>query len=196
MRESENIRAIEQAGADFMGFIFFGRSPRFVDALPSYMPSGCKRVGVFVNEASDTIVARAEQFGLDYIQLHGKETPEQCKELISSGLKLIKVFSIASADDFKNVELYHGLCEYFLFDTACSEHGGSGLSFDWSLLSNYTAATPFLLSGGIGSNDVEAIKNLGHSQLAGLDINSRFEIEPALKDVKKVKEFIKQVKKQ
>lgn len=195
MRSPQNIREIEQSGADLMGFIFFARSPRYVDSLPSYMPESCQRVGVFVNETTQVILDRAAEFKLDYIQLHGKESPEQCREISGHRLKVIKVFSVASSADLAAVDLYEGLCDYFLFDTACAEHGGSGRSFNWGILKEYAASTPFLLSGGIGSHSVESIKNFSHPRLAGLDINSGFEVEPALKDAAKVSEFIKQIKK-
>lgn len=195
MRDPQNIRAVEQSRADLMGFIFFARSPRNVETLPSYMPTSCQRVGVFVNEKTETILRKATEFQLDYIQLHGGESPEQCKEIAMQGLKVIKVFSIASSTDLATTGLYEGLCDYFLFDTACVEHGGSGRSFNWEILADYAGSTPFLLSGGINPQSIEALKNFRHARLAGLDINSGFEIEPALKDAAQVNEFIKQIKK-
>lgn len=195
MREAENIRDIEQCGTDLMGFIFYERSPRYVDKKVGYLPKDCKRVGVFVNESSEKIVLRAAEFGLDYIQLHGNESPEQCQNLTSLGLKVIKAFSVSSVDDINKASLYQGFCEHFLFDTACSGYGGSGKSFNWDILSNYTLETPFLLSGGISSDSVDALKSFQHPKLLGIDINSCFEISPAMKDAAKVAEFIKQIKK-
>ena len=119
MREPENIRAIEQAGADWMGFIFFPQSARYVSHRPEYLPEQCHRIGVFVNESSENILLKAQEFGLHHIQLHGRETPEQCRKLKAAGLGVIKVFSIAQESDLQSAGCYEGVCDYFLFDTAC-----------------------------------------------------------------------------
>ena len=137
MREPENIRAIEQAGADWMGFIFFPQSARYVSHRPEYLPEQCHRIGVFVNESSENILLKAQEFGLHHIQLHGRETPEQCRKLKATGLGVIKVFSIAQESDLQSAGCYEGVCDYFLFDTACSGYGGSGKPFNWNILQAY-----------------------------------------------------------
>ena len=129
MREPDNIRAVEQTGPDWMGFIFFPHSSRHVSLRPAYLPERCKRVGVFVNEVTPAILQKAEEFDLHYIQLHGTETSEQCLNLKRAGLGVIKVFPIASMSDLKSTVCYENVCDYFLFDTACTGYGGSGKTF-------------------------------------------------------------------
>lgn len=194
MREPENIRAIEQTGTDWMGFIFFPRSARYVAQCPEYLPEQCRRIGVFVNESTEKILLKAKEFGLHYIQLHGKETPEQCRKLKAAGLGVIKVFSIAQESDLQPVICYESICDYFLFDTACSEYGGSGKKFNWEILQAYQGETPFLLSGGIHPDSLSALLQFKHRQWAGIDLNSGFETAPALKDATSLHTFIKQLK--
>lgn len=189
MREAENIRAVEQLGVDMIGFIFYPKSPRCICELPAYLPVDALRVGVFVNEEKQAIEMYADRFGLDYIQLHGHESPEYCRSLQSAGLKLIKAFSIARAKDLQRVHEYEGICHYFLFDTKCEQHGGSGNQFDWELLHHYRGQTPFLLSGGINMYSAQALKEFHHPCLVGVDINSRFERKPGEKDVERIGRF-------
>lgn len=196
MREPENIRAVEQAGADWMGFIFFPRSARYVDLCPDYLPERCKRVGVFVNESTDQILPKAKEFSLHYIQLHGKETPEQCRRLKAEGLGVIKVFSIAGEKDLQPISCYDGVCDYFLFDTACPGYGGSGNMFNWDILQAYQGETPFLLSGGIRPDSINALLRFKHRRWAGIDLNSGFETAPAQKDASLLQTFIEQIKKE
>ncbi|WP_436414328.1 phosphoribosylanthranilate isomerase [Petrimonas sp.] len=190
MRSAENIRQIEQLGVDWMGFIFYPKSPRFVSEFPSYLPVKTKRVGVFVNETKDNITKTATRFALDFVQLHGNESPEFCVEMGKIGLKVIKAFSIGNEFPSEEVNRYEGVCNYFLFDTKTPQHGGSGRKFNWEILSNYIGNTPFLLSGGISPKDAESIRQFNHPKLIGIDINSKFETNPALKDVELVKIFI------
>lgn len=194
MREPENIRAIEQAGADWMGFIFFPQSVRHVSHRPEYLPEQCHRIGVFVNESSENILLKAQEFGLHHIQLHGRETPEQCRKLKAAGLGIIKVFSIAREIDLRPVGCYEGICDYFLFDTACSGYGGSGKTFNWNILQAYRGKTPFLLSGGLRPGSLSSLLQFKHEQWAGIDLNSGFETAPALKDAAAVHTFINQLK--
>lgn len=194
MREPENIRAIEQAGADWMGFIFFPQSVRHVSHRPEYLPEQCRRIGVFVNESSENILLKAQEFGLHHIQLHGRETPEQCRKLKAAGLGIIKVFSIAREIDLRPVGCYEGICDYFLFDTACSGYGGSGKTFNWNILQAYRGKTPFLLSGGLRPGSLSSLLQFKHEQWAGIDLNSGFETAPALKDAAAVHTFINQLK--
>ena len=193
MRDSENIRAIEQTKADLMGFIFHPKSPRFVASLPEYMPRKQKRVGVFVNASLEQILAKAQKFSLEYIQLHGDEPPAFCSELKNRGLKVIRAQRIANADDIIRAESYN-MADLMIFDTKTELYGGSGKKFNWQLLENYKGCVPFLLSGGIRSDTFEEIKAFFHPQFAGIDLNSGFEISPALKDVGKLNNFIEKIK--
>ncbi len=193
MRDSENIRAIEQTKADLMGFIFHPKSPRFVASLPEYMPKKQKRVGVFVNASLEQILAKAQKFSLEYIQLHGDEPPAFCSELKNRGLKVIRAQRIANADDIIRAESYN-MADLMIFDTKTELYGGSGKKFNWQLLEDYKGCVPFLLSGGIRSDTFEEIKAFFHPQFAGIDLNSGFEISPALKDVGKLNNFIEKIK--
>lgn len=193
MRDSENIRAIEQTKADLMGFIFHPKSPRFVASLPEYMPKKQKRVGVFVNASLEQILAKAQKFSLEYIQLHGDEPPAFCSELKNRGLKVIRAQRIANTDDIIRAESYN-MADLMIFDTKTELYGGSGKKFNWQLLENYKGCVPFLLSGGIRSDTFEEIKAFFHPQFAGIDLNSGFEISLALKDVGKLNNFIEKIK--
>ncbi|KAA6331569.1 N-(5'-phosphoribosyl)anthranilate isomerase [termite gut metagenome] len=190
MREAGNIREIERIGADMIGFVFYPESLRYVEKTPEYLPQYAKRVGVFVNEKFETIQTTVIRFGLHYVQLHGEESPEYCWLLHQSTIPVIKAFSISQEKDLQTVGRYEGLCDYYLFDTKCNGYGGSGKSFDWNMLNGYKGQTPFLLSGGISMNSIEAWKSFKHPQLTGIDINSRFEISPGVKDVKSIKKFL------
>lgn len=194
MTNGENIRQTEELGVDFIGFIFYPRSPRFLFEMPTYLPVRSRRIGVFVNESKDNILMYADRFGLDYIQLHGNESPEFCHNLQAAGMKLIKAFSIATPRDLSSVSAYEGLCQYYLFDTKTPQYGGSGNQFDWTLLNRYTGNTPFLLSGGINQYSAAAIRNFHHPRLAGVDINSRFESSPGLKDIGRIQTFIRELR--
>lgn len=207
MRDPENIAALSQLPIDFMGFIFYPPSPRFAAAnkklekwLAKESPTALKsiaRVGVFVNAELEDLINRIHDYELDYIQLHGSESAEYCKELFSlwdfSSIRrasIIKAFSIDDKFDFEAVEAYEPYCKYFLFDTKGASFGGNGVQFNWSLLEQYQGETPFLLSGGIAEESAEAIKQLKHPQLAGVDINSKFESAPGLKDIAAIQRFI------
>ena len=194
MREPENFRAVEQAGADWMGFICYEGSPRHVSGVPQYLPAQTKRVGVFVNAGLEEILARAEELKLDYVQLHGTESPDLCIGLRCHGLHLIKAFAPRTPDDFGQTIPYLPLCDYLLFDTPCTGFGGSGKAFDWDLLRHYKGTTPFLLSGGIRPESLEALSRFRHPRWAGIDLNSGFETAPAMKDARKLKAFIEAVR--
>lgn len=196
MMETENIRRVEQLGVDMIGFIFYSKSPRCLCQMPEYLPTQAKRVGVFVNESKENILMYADRFTLDYIQLHGEESPEYCHALLAANnnLRLIKAFSISQPKDLMEVPAYNGLCMFYLFDTKTPQYGGSGNQFDWNLLHSYNSSTPFLLSGGINSYSAKAINEFHHPRLAGIDINSRFEIAPGMKDVECIKKFLQEIK--
>ncbi|KAA6307122.1 N-(5'-phosphoribosyl)anthranilate isomerase, partial [termite gut metagenome] len=173
MREAGNIRKVEQAGVDMIGFIFYPKSSRYVEEVPEYLPQHTKRVGVFVNEKIEAVQTTITRFGLHCVQLHGEELPELCWLLRQSNVLVIKTFSISQEKDLQAVSMYKGVCNYYLFDTKCDERGGSGKSFDWSILNKYEGQTPFLLSGGISMESIEALKEFTHPRWAGIDINSR-----------------------
>lgn len=199
MREAENICAIERLGIHWMGFIFYPPSPRYIEKLPDYLPVSARRVGVFVNESIENIVYRIIEFGLNAIQLHGKETPDFCKELLRTihttgkEIILIKAFSIAKKMDLIYTAPYEAYCQYFLFDTPCQSYGGSGETFNWKILSEYHGNIPFLLSGGIGHNHIRALQEFKHPLWAGIDLNSCFEIRPAYKDPSLLQKFIQKI---
>lgn len=193
MREAENIRQVEQAGADWMGFIFYEGSPRFVGELPAYLPRKMQRIGVFVNPSSASLIYnKVQELRLDGVQLHGNETPELCSLLRTSGLKVIKSFSISCKDDLRQTENYAGRCDCFLFDTPTPGYGGSGLSFDWNILHAYTGQTPFLLSGGIRPESLCRLLAFHHPRWTGIDLNSGFETAPGIKDPQALTQFIRQ----
>lgn len=176
------------------GLHLLPQSARYVSHRPEYLPEQCHRIGVFVNESSENILLKAQEFGLHHIQLHGRETPEQCRKLKAAGLGVIKVFSIAQESDLQSAGCYEGVCDYFLFDTACSGYGGSGKTFNWNILQAYRGKTPFLLSGGLRPGSLSLLLQFKHEQWAGIDLNSGFETAPALKDDAAVHTFINQLK--
>lgn len=199
MRESQNIRQAEHLDINIMGFIFWEPSQRYVAQTPDYLPS-CDRAGVFVNAPQEYILEKVHTFGLTYIQLHGNETPEFCRNLQQvlrqsrlSSVSLIKAFNIAQAKDLEATVPYSAFCPLFLFDTKTLLPGGSGQQFDWQILDNYQGPTPFLLSGGIGPEDAERLQHFRHPYCKGIDLNSRFEQKPAFKDIPLLKEFLEKL---
>lgn len=222
MRDAENIREVSELDIDMMGFIFWKDSPRFVrmisshaGIIPDYSEerlnrnSGkvvndqhrIKRVGVFVDDMPQTIVTRIYNYELDYVQLHGEESCIMIDNLrrtlepdIRTGVKIIKTISVSSVEDIEKTKEYEGCVDLFLFDTKCPTMGGSGDKFDWSVLSAYKGNVPFLLSGGIGMEDVDKIKSFQHPQFAGIDVNSCFETEPGVKDVEKLRLFVEKLR--
>jgi phosphoribosylanthranilate isomerase len=196
MRDADNIRAVESLGVDWMGFIFYGHSSRNVETLPSYLPKDVKRVGVFVDEDPLTVSLRVKQFGLEIVQLHGAEDPRYIGRIraLCPGITVVKALSIASDKDLDKASAYFGMVEYFLFDTKAKLAGGNGVQFDWSILNSYRGTVPFILSGGIGPEDAARINAFNHPMMEGIDLNSRFETAPALKDVESLKSFLSQIK--
>ena len=195
MRDPENISGLGAALPDYMGFIFYSKSKRFVgfEPLPevlSIVPDSVKKAGVFVDEAPEKVLEIYRNWNLNVIQLHGNETPEYCQQIQDSGITVFKAFSVDERFDFNSLSAFSGVCNYFLFDTKGQLPGGTGQKFNWQLLENYKGNVPFFLSGGIDSGDLEVVLSFSHPQLFGIDINSGFEISPALKDVEKVKTFI------
>lgn len=192
MRDAQNIRDVEKLGVDWIGMIFWSQSKRFVAEVPSYLPKHQKRVGVFVDAPLEDIRQHISDYQLNIIQLHGQESPDYVKALKPH--TTIKAFNIAKADDLVQTEQYEGIADYFLFDTKGLMVGGNGQKFDWSVLTAYHGKTPFLLSGGIGLDDAESIGSFHHPCCIGIDLNSRFEISPALKDIDKLRTFLGKIK--
>ena len=197
MREPGNIEKVAQLGVDMMGFIFYPKSPRFASqsvARTAADKNVC-RVGVFVNESVELISDKILQFDLDAVQLHGNESRELCEQLHEQNglLKVIKAISVSTVRDIQKYKEYVGAVDYFLFDTKCKTVGGSGQQFDWQVLENYDGDVPFILSGGIGPEDVERVRNFHHPKCIGIDLNSKFEMEPGLKDVEKLKTFLENI---
>ena len=212
MRDADNIRAVAALDIDFLGFIFYPQSPRYAQkAVPEtelmtntatasrrndMVMRKPQRVGVFVDETPQAIIAHIHNDQLDYVQLHGHELPEMIDHLkravISDNhhsLKVIKAFSISKPDDLLQTKAYEGIADLFLFDTPTESYGGSGKKFDWQMLQAYDGHTPFLLSGGIGPEDIDRIHKFEHPQCIGIDLNSRFETAPGIKDVEALRRF-------
>jgi indole-3-glycerol phosphate synthase len=194
MKDPENIRALASLPVDMIGLIFYEKSPRYAGELDSEtvrdLPASIQKTGVFVNASQEYILAKIKAYGLQLIQLHGNESPAFCQDLKSGGIKVIKAFSIREAGDLTATALYENTCNYFLFDTKTSQFGGSGKKFDWEILSFYTGKTPFFLSGGIGAEDTDAIRQIKHPLLYALDLNSKFETKPGLKNIEQLREFV------
>lgn len=195
MRDEQNIKDVAALQPDFIGFIFFGKSKRYVgedfDAeLLNHIPAETKKVGVFVDETSDEVLAISNQYHLDYAQLHGNESAEYCELLKSKGLGVIKAFAIDHSFDFLSLGDFEGKVDYFLFDTkAKGGHGGHGVSFDWTLLDQYKLDVPFLLAGGIYLDNLSDVKKLNFDMLVGVDVNSKFELRPAFKNLEMLREL-------
>lgn len=197
MRDVDNIRDVLTLAPDFMGFIFYPESPRYV-ASPEALKhirfgQNAQKTGVFVNASKEEIMQKVELYDLQAVQLHGDESVELCSFLKDKGLIVLKAFQIHSAEDFKNTVVYNHEVDYFLFDTKTASYGGSGSKFDWKLLDAYQGDTPFFLSGGIAPKDACAIQQIKHPFFRGVDLNSRFEITPAIKDIKLLQQFINQL---
>lgn len=193
MRDEQNIRSVAAQSPSLMGFIFYKESPRYVGAdfqIPADLSLLIKRVGIVVNESVSTIKHLVSQHHLHYVQLHGDENTEVVKTLYESGISLIKAFRIDDAFEFSDVTPYEPYVEYFLFDTKGEKYGGNAKRFDWKKLGSYTSDVPFLLSGGIGVEQLDEVTKLQHPRLAGIDVNSGVEISPGVKDIDMVKKVV------
>lgn len=215
MRDAQNIREVSQLGVDMIGMIFYPKSPRYVEMqsshagiIPDYVKEDINiksakspaRVGVFVDDMVQNIVTRVVNYHLDYVQLHGNEPREMCENLrltldpdIRPGIKIIKAISVSDASDIQKYKEYVGAVDLFLFDTKCKTVGGSGQQFDWQVLEQYDGEIPFLLSGGIGPENASRLHAFHHPKYIGIDLNSRFEIEPGVKNVEKLKGFLNEM---
>lgn len=194
MKYPQNITEIESLNPDLMGFIFYKKSKRFFNQPEINLNNKVKRVGVFVNENIQEIKNKIKKYKLDYVQLHGEENVNFCHSL-QPFAKIIKVFKIDYNFNFKKTEEFEEVCDYFLFDTKSQLHGGSGKKFDWDLLKNYNCKKDFFLSGGIDISDIEEIKKIVNSYpIAGIDVNSKFELDNLEKDKEKINLLIKKLR--
>ena len=196
MRSPRNLEQICTLSPDFVGFIFYPGSKRFVGTSPDpslfQIPGPeIQKVGVFVNETLTGLLHRFETHQLQYVQLHGDESPEYCRRLSQAGIPVIKALDANTA--LARLEEYRDQVSYCLFDTPGPGRGGTGQKFDWGLLEKIPVAVPFLLGGGIGPEDAGALLALDHAGLRGVDVNSRFEFSPGVKDVEKLKEFMAEI---
>lgn len=197
MKLPDNILELAALQPDYMGFIFYRPSKRFVDGLtPSFvkdLPAGIKKTGVFVDEELHKVAEMALLYGLDAVQLHGEEPVKYCMALkgllAERGIELIKAFGVDEHFDFSKLAAYVSSVDYFLFDTQTPDHGGSGKQFDWKLLAAYPLDKPYFLSGGIGPEHVAALKAIDDPRLYAIDVNSKFELAPGLKDIDRLKIF-------
>lgn len=198
MKQAANIAAVAELQPDYLGFIFYPKSPRFISEVSAelikYVPPTIKTTGVFVDEDVQIVKQYIIKYNLKAIQLHGKESVMYCQELKSTGVEVIKAFGIGEDFDFAKLEEYLNVVDYFLFDTQTPAHGGSGRVFNWELLEKYQFDKPYFLSGGIDLMHAAAIKKINVPRLYAVDVNSKFELEPGLKDVEKLKEFFKEMK--
>ena len=190
LRNSENIREISALQPDFQGFIYYAKSPRFVGDDFVMPTSTTKRVGVFVNESAEKIMEIAKRDKLDLVQLHGGEPPALAKALVEAGGLVMKVFSVDKDFDFNSVKAFVPYSQYFLFDTKTQGYGGSGKTFDWTLLNQYTNSTPFFLSGGLSPENIREVSQIKNPSFYGVDVNSGVEDLPGLKNISKLKELI------
>ncbi len=199
LRDPENIKAISALGPDYVGFICYNLSPRFIADLPAdiaaSLPSNIQKTGVFVNESAETIQSLIDTYRFDIIQLHGDESPEFSNSFRDK-VTVFKAFGLDENFDFEQLNNYVNNVDYFLFDTKTKSYGGSGKTFDWAILDKYKLNVPFFLSGGISLDNLEEIKKINHPQFYGVDLNSRFETEPGVKDIEKLKQAFDIIKKQ
>lgn len=209
MRNPQNITDIAALNPDYLGFIFYEKSKRYVgedfdEAATYHLPTeksprfrdtagqakGIKKIGVFVNASMEYVLSKVKRYGLDLVQLHGEESPEFCRDLQRNNIPVIKVFAVGQTFDFSVLEPYKPHCNYFLFDTKGKEKGGNGMVFNWEVLKDYDNEKPFFLSGGLSLENVGKVKELQGLNIVAIDVNSGFEVAPALKDVEKVKQLM------
>ena len=193
MKYVDNLMMVAAVQPDYLGFIFYDQSKRNFEGVIPKLPKGIKKTGVFVNEYLEIVVSLVEEYQLEAIQLHGDESVDYIKELKGHlpRVEVIKVFGIKDFFDFSILESYIEEVDYFLFDTKGKERGGNGVKFDWSVLKEYPFDKPFFLSGGIDLDDIAKVNEIGESHLPvyAVDINSRFETKPGVKNIKEVKSF-------
>jgi len=199
LKNAENIKAVSALAPDYMGFIFYDKTPRFAKELSAKalkdIPATIIKTAVFVNETPENIAAIVDKYKFDAIQLHGNEGPEVCA-LFKGNVTVIKAFGVSPDFDFDQLYAYADHVDYFLFDAKTAIHGGSGQIYDWEVLNDYKLDIPFFLSGGLSLDNMDEIETIKNPQFYGVDLNSRFEISPGIKDIQKLKQafaFIKQI---
>jgi phosphoribosylanthranilate isomerase len=194
MKYPDNILEVGSLLPDYMGFIFWEKSARYFDGVLPNLPQSIKKTGVFVNASQEDILAKVNQYDLQVVQLHGNESVAFCQELkntFAKSIEIIKVFSVDSSFDFDELKPFESVCDYFLFDTKGKLPGGNGTTFDWKVLEKYPSHKPFFLSGGIGLEEIDLVKQILKTDLPiyAIDVNSKFEIEPGLKNTKLLASF-------
>ncbi len=198
LNTKSNIKEVIEAGVDWIGLIFYSKSPRSVDKgdVDADFVAKLKvmKVGVFVNEEEEEVKQIAADFDLEFLQLHGDESPDYCARLKHAGHKIIKAFSVKDSLNENELKSYEEVVDYFLFDTKGKNYGGNGMKFNWQALEGYKLNKPFLLSGGLTAEDAGDVAGLNIDALWGADLNSGFEIKPGIKNAIKVKEFIKTIR--
>lgn len=200
MKYPENMLEVGALLPDYMGFIFWEKSARYFDGILPELPKSVKKVGVFVNATLEEILSKIEKYDLQAIQLHGEESSEFCeilKKNIPNLIDVIKVFPILNTFDFAILNSYENVCDFFLFDTKGKLPGGNGMTFDWEILKKYPSTKPFFLSGGIGLEEMDAVNEILKTNLPvyAIDVNSKFEIEPGLKNTQLCNDVIHRVQK-
>lgn len=191
MKYEDNMISVADMGPDFMGFIFYDESSRYFNKCIPDLPLGIKKVGVFVDAALRDVHMAITEYNLDMVQLHGHESPEYCTKL--QNIEVIKVFSIKDEFDFTQLLPYEGVCDFYLFDTKGQLPGGNGYSFNWNVLKDYPSKKPYFLSGGIGLTEINKVKTFlktKHSKYCyAIDVNSKFELKPGLKNTNELEKF-------
>lgn len=197
LRDPENIQSVAALEPDYLGFIFYNKSPRYVGEISietlDIRSATIQKTAVFVNEKIENINAVIDTYNFDFIQLHGDESPAFCKSLRDKAI-VIKAFGVNSDFDFKQLNRYRNKVDLFLFDTKTDFHGGSGFTFDWKVLDKYDMKIPFFLSGGLSADNIELVKEIDHEQFYGVDLNSKFEVSPGLKDIQQLEKAFNIIK--
>lgn len=195
MKFIENIQQVAELQPDYLGFIFYEKSPRNFEGIIPELPKGIKKVGVFVNEYLEIVISLIEEYQLEVVQLHGDESVEYIQKLKKHlpKLEIIKVFGIKDKFNFEVLKPYEEVVDYFLFDTKGKDRGGNGVTFNWQVLQSYNSTKPFFLSGGIGLEEIDELQSFFKREASkycyAIDVNSKFETKPGIKSVKKIKEF-------
>ena len=199
LKYPDNIKAVAALGPDYMGFICYNRSPRFVSNMPAEilneLPASIIKTAVFVNERKEDINSLIDGYGFNAIQLYGNENPDFAGSF-KGKVTVIKAFGLNEDFDFDQLNDYTGKVDYFLFDTKTDTHGGSGKTFNWDILNKYNLSVPFFLSGGLSLDNLEEVTKITHPQFYGVDLNSRFETAPGMKDIDKLKQAFNLLKQQ
>jgi len=199
LKDPENIEAVAALNPDYLGFICYPLSPRYIGQLSAEsfkkLQINIKKTAVFVNESAEMINFLIDAYSFDVIQLHGDEPPEFCSSF-RDRVTVFKAFGLDENFDFGQLDNYINKVDYFLFDTKTTAYGGSGKTFDWGMLGNYKLQVPFFLSGGISLDNLDEIKKIDHPQFYGVDLNSRFETAPGIKDTGKLKQAFDIINKQ